>query len=161
MAVWRTRTSPAPGAASSTSSQRITSGPPLAWMRMALGMGPWLVGRTMRRLRARDKVRQGRRAATALTSRLSTDDHCGLVSTTLAVHVAPHHGARHVRDVGLSAAWRRLPDARPVGRSAHARDRRALPRSPWPAHRFRDVPEHRHAAALDEDAGRHARWRGL
>src|SRR5262245_18229769 len=35
MAVWRTRASPAAGGGSPTSSQRIASGPPWAWMRMA------------------------------------------------------------------------------------------------------------------------------
>ncbi|MFT3915123.1 MAG: hypothetical protein QM704_13665 [Anaeromyxobacteraceae bacterium] len=38
MAVWRRRTSPAPGAPTGTSSSRSTSGPPVSWILMALGM---------------------------------------------------------------------------------------------------------------------------
>ena len=38
MAVWRTRASPGPGSPTVTSSQVSTSGPPLAFMRMACGM---------------------------------------------------------------------------------------------------------------------------
>src|SRR5262245_24073065 len=45
MAVWRTRASPGAGGGTSTSSQRMTSGVPLAWIRMALGMGDSSQGR--------------------------------------------------------------------------------------------------------------------
>src|SRR5262245_26159722 len=38
-AVWRRRTSPGPGAPTSISSQVSTSGPPVRWTRMALGIG--------------------------------------------------------------------------------------------------------------------------
>ncbi len=40
IAVWRMRASPAAGVGSSTSSQRITSGPPWAWMRIAFDVLP-------------------------------------------------------------------------------------------------------------------------
>src|SRR5262245_16454111 len=92
-AVWRTRISPGPGSPTSTSSQRSTSGPPVSWKRIALGMEDMMppMAKSTRVLLVRhgatvlsaedrfagstdvDLSEEGRRQAQALAERLEGD----------------------------------------------------------------------------------------